>query len=197
MIILKELYLIVKNHFGLILASFVALWIYHDYRGYKKDSIVTQVITKEKEVSKLPDIKPSGEINHPISILNQIHLDSSFWKHAQKGVIITGIKQQTGEIDIQKVDSVGKLTDEIHKIQEGSTVTISKDGTVTEKKASFLSQLKVYAGGEVGVNQNGLTNVSPQIILTSPTGWALNGSYNIMDNSKNIGVSKKISFKRK
>lgn len=197
MIYLKELYLLIKNHFGLILASGIALWIYLDYRDYKKGSAPLQVITKSKDVQKLPDIKPQGTVNAPTTIINQIHLDSSFWKHAQQGTIITGVKQAPGEIDIQKVDSTGKRSLEIHKIQEGSIVTIGKDGSVTEKKASFLSQLKIYGGLEGGMNQNGLTNIAPQIILTSPTGWAINGSYNIMGNSKNIGLSKVIRLKRK
>jgi hypothetical protein len=197
MIYLKNIGLFIEKHFGTMLAVGVLLWIYLDYRGYKKDSITAQVSPKEEDVKKLPEVKPSGEINHPISILNQIHLDSSFWKHAQHNTVITNVWQKPGEVDVQKVDSTGKRTDEIHKVQEGSTVNISKDGTVTEKKASFLSQLKVYGGGEVGVNQNGLTNIAPQIILVSPTGWVLNGSYNVMNNTKTIGLAKKISFKRK
>lgn len=197
MIYLKNIGLFIEKHFGTMLAVGILVWIYLDYRGYKKDSEAPQVITKEREVQKLPEIKPSGEINHPISIVNQIHLDSSFWKHAQHGTIITNVWQKPGEVDVQKVDSNGRRSEEIHKIQEGSIITIGKDGTVNEKKASFLSQLKVYAGGEVGVNQNGLANISPQIIITSPTGWLLNGSYNVMDNSKTIGGAKIIRFKRK
>lgn len=175
----------------------LALWLWDQYRDYKKGSITEQVVTKTKEVEKLPEFKPTGPINVPTTIINQIHLDSSFWRHAQQGTIITGIKQSPGEVDVQKVDSNGRRSEEIHKIKEGSTITIGKDGTVTENKASFLSQLKLYAGGEIGMNQNGFNNLSPQIILTSPTGWALNGSYNIMDNSKNIGLSKIIRLKKK
>jgi hypothetical protein len=196
MIYLKNIGLWCFKHVCIVLAVILALWLWEQYRGYKKDSVVTQVITKEKEVSKLPEIKPSGTVNVPTTILNQIHLDSSFWKHAQNGTIFTGAKITPGQVEEQKVDSTGKRTDEIHKIQEGSTVTISKDGTVTEKKASFLSQLKVYAGGEVGVNQNGLTNVSPQVIIASP-GWLIGGGYNVMDNSKYVMIAKQIRLKRK
>jgi hypothetical protein len=195
MIYLKNIGLWCFKHVCIVLAVLAALWLWEQYRSYKKESVVTQVIPQVKEVKEIHHYHETPN-TQPITVLAQFKIDSSFRKMMEKETINTGVKIEPGKIGLQSVDSVGNVIEKDYKIPEGAKVTIDNKG-VNIEKASFLSQLKVYGGGELGVNQNGLTNVSPQIILTSPTGWALNGSYNIMDNSKNIGVAKRISFKRK
>jgi hypothetical protein len=191
---IKNIGLWILKHIGIVIAVIVGLWLFSQFEKNRKTVIGNPEPPKVKEVKEIHHYHETPN-TQPLTIHNQITIDSTFRLQVEKETINTGVKITPGEIDIQKVDPSGKVSEEKYKVPEGSKATIDNKGVHIEK-ASFLSQLKVYAGGEAGVNQNGLTNISPQLFITSPTGWALNGSYNIMDNSKTIGLSKKIRLKK-
>lgn len=194
MIYLKNICIWILKHAAIAVAAFVGIWIFHEWKKYNNSG--SEIVnTKTKEVKEIHHYHEAAN-TQPVTNHIQITLDSSFRRQVERTTITTGIKFKPGELDVQSVDPKGKVSEKEYKIPEGMTGTLDSNG-LHLNKTPFFSQLKLYGGVEVGMNQNGFNNLSPQLFLTSPTGWALNGSYNFMDNSKNVGVSKLIRIKRK
>jgi hypothetical protein len=96
-------------------------------------------------------IKPIAPItnNYPTRIIYQTVIDTSRRKEVEKQTIITGVKIDGNEVSIQKIDSAGKITQEVHKVEEGSKVLIDNKG-FEEKKRTKAGKL-IRKVGKVAV----------------------------------------------
>jgi RNA recognition motif-containing protein len=117
------------------------------------------VDTKRDSVDRINPIQPSLTNNYPTKIIYQIIQDTTRRHQAEKETIITGVKidSKKNEIEIDKIDSTGKITKETHKIEEGSTAIIdnknfeekkkTKVGKILQKsKKTILRGLQVVGG---------------------------------------------------
>jgi hypothetical protein len=116
------------------------------------------VDTKRDSVDHIKPLAPVTN-NYPTKIIYQTIIDTTKRKQAESGTIITGVKvdSKKNEIEIDKIDSTGKITKETHKIEEGSTAIIdnknfeekkkTKVGKILQKsKKTILRGLQVVGG---------------------------------------------------
>jgi hypothetical protein len=92
-------------------------------------------------------------VNAPLIIYVKPEKDTTLRKKAEKSPIIIGEKITPTGIDIQKIDSTGKVTQEHHKITPGSAVTIDTAGMVHEKKKTRTGRIlqKAWKGTKTGL----------------------------------------------
>jgi hypothetical protein len=128
-----------------IIAFFALAFFIANNLTNNKDASPNYVETKVDSVKSIPPIKPSVTNNYPTKIIYQTIIDTSRRKEAEKETIITGVKIDKGEVTIQKIDSVGHVTSETHKVEEGSKVLIDNKN-FEEKKRTRAGKFLKKAG---------------------------------------------------
>ena len=104
------------------------------------------------------------EIHIPAKVKIQIQRDTVYREKKEKETIVIGIETKKNEIIIQKIDTAGTISQDHHKIDEGSKVKVDSLGNVEEKKKTkagkFISKawkgvkaVAVVAGAVIVVYQ--------------------------------------------
>ncbi len=133
--VIKHIYIIAS-----IALAFLILWRWTEPK--KDDNFVK---TKIDSVDHIKPIAPSVTNNYSTHTTYQTFIDTTKRKEAEKGDIITGVKIDKGEVTIQKIDSAGKVTQEVHKVEEGSKVLIDNKN-FEEKKRTKAGKFLRKAG---------------------------------------------------
>lgn len=110
------------------------------------DTSPNYIKTDTVKVEKIQQVQPINN-NYPTKVIIQTVIDTSRRNRAEKETIITGVKVDTkhNEISIQKIDTAGKVTEEVHRIEEGSTAVIDNKNFEEKKKTKvgkFLQKSK-------------------------------------------------------
>jgi hypothetical protein len=106
----------------------------------KNEQPVNIVPTKIDSVPYIKPIAPKITNNYSTHTTYQTVIDTSKRKEAEKEPILLGVEIKKREVTIQKIDSSGKITEEKHTVEEGSTVTIDNKN-FNEKKQSKTGKL--------------------------------------------------------
>lgn len=128
------------KHFYVILFFVFAVFVV--WRMTEKEPVSTNFVKTEVDSVKfIPPVQAVNN-NYPTRIIYQTIIDTTRRKEAEKDTIITGVKINGNVVTIQKINPDGRVTEEVHKIEEGSKVVIDNKGFEEKKKTKVGKILK-------------------------------------------------------
>ena len=126
---------------SMVLIYFIAIKFADNLSNNDKSNFV------QTKIDTVDHIKPIQAVhnNYPKTIIIQEKADTVYRDRVENETIITGVEVKGNEVIVDKVDTAGVRTKEIHKIDEGSKVKIDSKGFEERKRTKMGKLLRKTA----------------------------------------------------